>query len=74
VDVGAAQVVGFVNKQHVEFTVGEIEGSCISAGPTVWDAAASRSYVSAGPTVWDAAASTGNVRRNNLSPAISSAK
>jgi hypothetical protein len=40
VDVGAAQEIGFVNKQRVELTVGEIEASYIGAVPTLWDAAA----------------------------------
>jgi hypothetical protein len=31
VDVGAAQEVGFANKQRVEFTVCDIEASYISA-------------------------------------------
>jgi hypothetical protein len=58
VDVGAAQQVGFVNKQRAEFTVGEIEAYCINAVPTLWDAAAA----------------TGNARRNNLASAVLSTK
>jgi hypothetical protein len=58
VDVGTAQEFGFVNKQRVEFTVGETAAS----------------YISAVPTLWDAAAATGNVRRNNLASAVLSTK
>jgi len=58
VDVGAAQEIGFVNKQRVEFTVGEIEAS----------------YINAVPTLWDAAAATGNARRDNLASAVLSTK